>query len=217
MKILHHFNLTSASPYQFSAESVRYCKQVGTGEVAASSVHSRGKHPHGSGCLRGKPSARPLILCQARGTSFEEAKLRELSWSCLSSLCPWWRCLWVPKARSFAGAGWLVQGLAAPLPPRVSLLFPRVLVFPSIWMWCVNVLASALGGSCPGFSLWLVFCLRCPVSHCYRAGHLFQALLACLACWCDNLLSTRCICFSPSSFLFVYVNHCYYESALLEK
>lgn len=110
MRILHHFDLTSDSPYQFSAESVRCCKQVGTGEVTASSVHSRGKHPQGSGCLRGKPSARPLILCQARGTSFEEAKLRELSWSCLSPLCPWWWCLWVPKApqlcRSWlAGAG----------------------------------------------------------------------------------------------------------------
>lgn len=58
----------------------------GTGEVIARTIHGRVKYLHGNEHLKGKPSTRFLILCQARGTSFEEAKFKELSWSFLPSL-----------------------------------------------------------------------------------------------------------------------------------
>lgn len=49
---------------------------TGYGEVIARSVRRQGKHLHRSGHLRGKPSTRFLIFCQACGTSFEEASSR---------------------------------------------------------------------------------------------------------------------------------------------
>lgn len=36
----------------------------------------------------------------------------------------------------------------------------------------------------------------------YRAGRSFPALAAWFACWCDNLLSARCVCFPPPLFFF---------------
>lgn len=83
---------------------------LGEGKAVVWSVHRRGKHLHGSGHLRGKPSIRLFILCQPCGNSFEEAKFRELSWSSLPFLLlhtgrgvsP--ECLKSPR---FAGAGWL--------------------------------------------------------------------------------------------------------------